>query len=536
MSDAAPAPQQSYKSGKNRETIFNKDERAKDVRALNIVAAKTVADTVRTSLGPRGMDKMIRTEGDDNVTITNDGATILKKLRVGHPTAQMLVDLSASQDIEAGDGTTSVVVLCGSLLTACQNLMAKGIHPTLVSDAFKLCVDKASEILHDMAKPINLDDREFLIKSAITSLSSKIVSQHSDILAPMAVDSVLKVVDPTHPNFVDLNDVKIVKHLHGTVSQSELIDGLAFNQGASHKAGGPTNVKNAKIGLIQFCISPPKTDMDNNVIVNDYTQIDRILREERAYLLNICKQIKKTGCNVLLIQKSVLRDAVTNMSLHFLAKMKIMVVRDIERDDMEFISKTLGVKPVSSVDHFTKEKLAHAEVCQEISTGGGKIVKVTGIKNKGNTVTALLRASNRLMLDEAERSLHDALCVIRSLVKKQYIIAGGGAPEIELALKLAEYAKTLKGVDQYVAKEYAQAFEIIPTTLAENAGLRPISVVTDLRNRHALGQRNTGINVRKGVISDMYEENVVQPLLVTLSAVGLATETSRMILKIDAIV
>lgn len=482
------------------------------------------------------MDKMIRTEGDDNVTITNDGATILKKLQVGHPTAQMLVDLSASQDIEAGDGTTSVVVLAGSLLTACQNLMAKGIHPTLISDAFKLCVDKASEILHDMAKPISLDDRDFLIKSAITSLSSKIVSQHSDILAPMAVDSVLKIVDRQNPQNVDLKDIKIVKHLHGTVTESEIIDGLVFNQGASHKAGGPTSIKNAKIGLIQFCISPPKTDMDNNVIVNDYTQIDRILREERSYLLDICKQIKKAGCNVLLIQKSVLRDAVNDMSLHFLAKMKIMVVRDVERDDMDFISRTLGIKPVSSVEHFTKEKLATADLCEEVNTGGGKIVKITGIKNKGNTVTALLRASNKLMLDEAERSLHDALCVIRSLVKKQYVIVGGGAPEIELSLKLNEFSKTLKGVEQYVAKEFAQAFEIIPTTLAENAGLRPINVVTDLRNRHALGQRYTGINVKEGIISDMFEEDVVQPLLVTLSAVKLATETTRMILKIDAII
>jgi T-complex protein 1 subunit delta len=285
--------------------------------------------------------------------------------------------------------------------------------------------------------------------------------------------------------------------------------------------------------LIQFCLSPPKPDMDNNIIINDSTQIDRILREERAYLLNMVKKIKKAGCNVLLIQKSILRDATTEMSLHFLSKMKIMVIDDIERNEIEFIAKTLGCKPIAHIDSFKASKLGTAKLVEQVSVGDGKVVKITGIPNKGKTVSILVRASNKLVLDEAERSIHDALCVVRSLIKKKYLIAGGSAVETQLAVNLAEYSKQLKGVEAVCVRAYADAFEIVPTTLAENAGLKPLAIVTELRNKHALGDKNAGINVRKGIISDMVKENVVQPLLVSTSAISLATETVRMILKID---
>lgn len=511
---------------------YKDKEKPNQIRISNIEAAKAVASAIRTSLGPRGMDKMIQASNGD-VTITNDGATILKQMQVLHPSAKMLVELSKAQDVEAGDGTTSVCVLAGSLLEACAKLLSKGIHPTSISEAFQKASAKSMEILNDMSTPLELNDRESLLKSASTSLNSKVVSQYSGILSPIAVDAVLRVIDPAVATNVDLNDIKMVKKLGGTVEDIELIDGLVFDQ----KSGGSVSrVEKAKIGLIQFCISPPKTDMDNSVIVSDYSQMDRVLREERQYILNIVKQIKKAGCNVLLIQKSILRDAISDLALHFLSKMKIMVVKDIEREDIEFVCKSLACRPIASLDHFLPENLGSAELVEEIQTGSSKIVKVTGIANPGRTVTVLIRGSNKLVLEEADRSLHDALCVIRCLVKKRALIAGGGAPEIELSIQLMEYANTLVGVEQYCFRAFAEALEVIPFTLAENAGLNPIATVTELRNRHAQGEKTAGINVRKGAITNILEENVVQPLLVSQSAIHLSSETVRSIMKIDDIV
>jgi len=518
----------------NQQSAYKDREKPTQVRASNITAAKGVADAIRTSLGPKGMDKMIKA-ADGNVTITNDGATILKQMQVMHPVAKMLVELSKAQDVEAGDGTTSVVVIAGSLLSAAQRLLEKGIHPTTVSESFQKASAKAVQILSDMSTPIDLADRELLLKNATTSLSSKVVSQYSNLLAPICVDSVLRVIDSVNDTNVDLRDVKIVTKLGGTVEDTELVEGLVLNHRISHFADGVSRVEKAKIGLLQFCISPPKTDMENNVIVSDYTQMDRVLREERQYILDICKKIKKSGCNVVLLQKSILRDAINDMGLHFLGKMKIMVVRDVERDEVDFICKTLSCRPIASSDHLNPEMLGTADLVEEFSTGAAKVVKVTGIHNPGKTVSLLVRGSNHLILGEAERSIHDALCVIRCLVKKKALIAGGGAPEVEASVKLMEYAKTLTGREAYCFKAFAEALEIIPYTLAENAGLTPISVVTELRNRHAKGEKYAGINVRKGFVSNILEENVVQPLLVSTSAISLAAETVRSILKIDDI-
>jgi len=321
--------------------------------------------------------------------------------------------------------------------------------------------------------------------------------------------------------------------LGGTVDDTELTEGLVFQEKA---AGSVKKVEEAKIGLIQFQVSPPKTDMDNQVIVSDYAAMDRVLREERAYILNIVKQIKKAGCNVLLVQKSILRDALSDLAIHFFDKMKIMVVKDIEREDIEHVCKSLGCPPIASLDHFTADKLADSQLVEEVPAGSSKVVKITGIAKPGNTVSILMRGSNKLMLEEAERSLHDALCVIRCLVRKRHIIAGGGAPETELFLRLSEYSNTLIGADAYCFKAFAEALEVIPYTLAENAGLNPIATVTELRNKHAQGEVNSGINVRKGTITNILEENVVQPLLVSTSAISLAAETVVSIMKIDDIV
>eukprot|EP00894_Picocystis_sp_ML_P005097 jgi/Pico_ML_1/55614/g1279.t1 len=536
--------------GKAGESYRN-DSRKKDVRWDNLEAAKSVADAVRTSLGPRGMDKMVE-QANGEVLITNDGATVLQKMEVSHPAAKMLVELSKSQDINAGDGTTSVVVLAGALLKKSMDLIEKGIHPTVISDAMNLAGEKACAILEENAIPVDLSDREALIQNATTSLGSKVVSQYSSILAPMAVDCVLGVVDPESPNrteltylrlprlldsfSVDLRDIKLVKKLGGTVEDTEMIDGLVFEQHVSKSASGPTRVTNAKVGLIQFCVSPPKTDMESNVVVSDYAQMDRILREERNYILQMVKKIKASGCNVLLIQKSILRDAVTELSLHYLAKAKIMVIKDIERDDIEFISKSLGCLPISHIDHMKPEKLGSAGLVEEVNVGSEKIVKITEIERRGKTTTVLVRGSNKLVLGEAERSLHDALCVVKCLVQKRFLIAGGGAPEIEVSRGLSSWSKTLEGAASYCVRAFAEAFEAIPYTLAENAGLNAIQIVTELKARHANGEVQAGINVRRGCITNIYEENVVQPLLVSTSAISLASECVRMILKIDDVV
>ncbi|CAI5979199.1 unnamed protein product [Closterium sp. NIES-64] len=514
---------------------FSDTSRKDDIRQANIMAAKAVADAVRTSLGPRGMDKMLTTATGE-VIITNDGATILNKMEVTQPAAKMLVELSKSQDIVAGDGTTTVVVVAGALLKECLSLLGKGIHPTIISEALHKAANKAAEILTTMAVPVELSDRESLVKSASTSLNSKVVSQYSSLLAPLAVDCVLQVMDPSHPDVVDLRDIKVLKKLGGTVDDTEMVRGLVFDRKASHAAGGPSRVEKAKIGLIQFQISPPKTDMEQSVVVSDYTQMDRILKEERNYILNIIKKIRATGCNVLLIQKSILRDAVTDLSLHYLAKAKILVVKDVERDDIEFISRTLNCLPIANPEHFRAEKLGQADLVEEVPVGEGRVVKITGIKDMGRTMSVVVRGSNSLVLEEAERSLHDALCVVRCLVNKRFLIAGGGAPEIEVSRQLAAWSKQLEGKESYCARAFAQALEVVPYTLAENAGLNPISIVTELRNKHAEGEVSAGINVRKGAISNMFEENVVQPLLVSTSAISLAAECVRMILKIDDIV
>ncbi|CAG8544981.1 15876_t:CDS:10 [Acaulospora colombiana] len=511
---------------------FKDREKPTEVRLNNIIAARAVSDAIRTSLGPKGMDKMIQT-GNGEVVITNDGATILKHMSVLHPAAKMLVDLSAAQDVEAGDGTTSVVVIAGALLGAAEKMLNKGIHPTTIAEAFQRAATKSAEFLTEMSTEIVLSDRDSLLRAASTSLNSKIVSQYSGLLAPIAVDAVLRVIDPEMATNVDLKDIRIVKKVGGTIDDTELVDGLVLTQNVIKSSDGPSRIERAKIGLIQFQLSPPKPDMENQIVVNDYRLMDKILKEERQYLLNMCKKIKKTGCNALLIQKSILRDAVNDLSLHFLSKLKILVIKDIEREEIEFICKSTGCKPIADIDSFTEDKLGHAELIDEVQTSGARVVKITGVKQNSKTVSILIRGANSLVLEEAERSLHDALCVVRCLVKKKALIAGGGAPEIEVSQRLSEYAKTLKGMEAHCFEAFASALEIIPVTLAENAGLNPINIVTELRNRHALSEKTAGINVRKGTITNILEENVIQPLLVSTSAIELAAETVKMILKID---
>ena len=519
--------------------VFTTEEKPKDVRHNNILAAKTLSDIIRTSLGPKGMDKMIK-DSKGKVIITNDGATIVNHLQVLHPTAKMLVETSKAQDIAAGDGTTSVVVLAGALLGQAQTLLDKNISPTVISEGFTEACNESQNIIENLEQKVELSDKDALIQNCITSLSSKVVSNYSEILAPLAVDAVLKLVKngEIYHDDVDLKDIRVSKKLGGTIEDTRIVDGIVFaDNKISKAAGGPSKIENPKIGLIQFCISHPKTDMDSTVEIQEYSQMDRILKEERAHIVKMVKKIKETGCNVLLIQKSILRDATNDLALHFLAKAKILVIKDIEREDVEFICKTLNCKPIAHIDSFTKEKLGTAAKCEEVTLSeGSKIVEITGVPNEAKTVSILCRGSNQLILDETERSLHDALCVVRSIIKRKAMVPGGSAPETEIAVKLAELANKTQGFKSYCLKAFADALEVIPYTLAENAGLKPVEIVTELRNKHKNGDKYAGINVKKGIISNMLNEKVIQPSLVTISALKLATEVVRMILKIDDIV
>ncbi|CAK4032832.1 T-complex 1 subunit delta [Lecanosticta acicola] len=536
MAQGAPA-----NAGNN---AFKDKSKPQAVREANITAARAVADAIRTSLGPRGMDKMIQT-GKGETIITNDGNTMLKDMSVMHPAAKMLVDLANAQDIEAGDGTTSVVVIAGSLLGAAERLLAKGIHPTIISESFQRAAARAVQILEDISVPINLADRQTLLKAASTSLSSKIVSQEPK-LAPMAVDAVLKTINPNNAQNVDLRNVRILKKAGGVIDDSEMVDGLVLSQQAIKSAGGPTRIEKAKIGLIQFQLSPPKPDMENQIVVNDYRQMDKILKEERTYLLNMVKKIKKAKCNVLLIQKSILRDAVNDLSLHFLYKLGIMCIKDIERDEVEFICISTGCKPIADIDSFTEDKLGSADLVEEVSGLGSRYTRVSGVKhpnpNAPRTVSIVARGANPLILDEAERSLHDAMCVVRCLVKKRALLPGGGAPEMAVATQLSKDALTSQYPDSTCFKAFADALEIIPVTLAENAGLNSIKVVTELRARQAKGETNVGVSIKRGGVGVMggeekssAGEGVMQPLLVSTSAFELASETVKMILRIDDI-
>ena len=519
--------------------VFTTEEKPKDVRHNNILAAKTLSDIVRTSLGPKGMDKMIK-DAKGKVIITNDGATIVNHLQVLHPTAKMLVETSKAQDIAAGDGTTSVVILAGALLGQAQILLDKNISPTVIADGFTDACNEAQKIIDDLEKKVELTDKEALVQNCITSLSSKVVSNYSEILAPLAVDAVLKLVKngEIYYDDVDLKDIRVSKKLGGTIEDTKMVDGIVFTDNkVSKAAGGPSKIENPKIGLIQFCINHPKTDMDSTLEIQEYSQMDRVLKEERAHIVKMVKKIKETGCNVLLIQKSILRDAVNDLALHFLAKAKILVIKDVEREDVEFICKTLNCKPIAHIDSFTPEKLGTAAKCEEVTLSeGSKIVEITGVPNEAKTVSILCRGSNQLVLDETERSLHDALCVVRSIIKRKAMVPGGSAPETEIAVKLAELANKTQGFKSYCLKAFADALEVIPYTLAENAGLKPVEIVTELRNKHKNGDKFAGINVKKGIISNMFDEKVIQPSLVTISALKLATEVVRMILKIDDIV
>uniref|UniRef100_A0A1I7UQI3 T-complex protein 1 subunit delta n=1 Tax=Caenorhabditis tropicalis TaxID=1561998 RepID=A0A1I7UQI3_9PELO len=487
--------------------------------------------TLRTTLGSQGRSKLIRTTSGAAYT-SSSALEILRAVPKTDPILDMMTVRAERQVTECGDGATTVVILTGALLDAAQNLLSKRIHPTTISESFQSAAAKAEKILEEMSFPVDLSNDALLNKMATISLNSKVVSQHSWILAPMAVNAVKKIINSENDSNVNLKMIKIIKKMGDTVEESELIEGALIDQ-KTMGCGAPTRIEKAKIDLIQFQISPPKTDMENQVIITDYAQMDRALKEECQYLLEICKKIKAAGCNVLLIQKSIPRDAVNELAFHFLAKMEIMCIKDIEREDIEFYSKILGCRPVASVDHFNAEALGYADLVEEIPTGGdGKVIKVTGVQNPGHAVSILLCASDEYDLDSRTRCFKNLTKTLAGVFEKKALLPGGGAPEMEISVKLRSLAQTHEA-KHHSWRAFADVLELVPYTLAENAGLSPIHTVTELRNSHTNGNSSYGVNVRKGYVTDMVEENVVQPLLVTASAINHASECAQFILKLD---
>lgn len=501
----------------------------------NFSVCKAVSDSIRTSLGPHGMDKVIIS--DQEILITNDGATILENAKFQHPAAKMLVNVSKSQDQEIGDGTTTVVVLTGSILGTCLNLLKKGFQKIVLAEELLKILKKIEQILVCISFPIDIKNMEKLCDAAFSSLESKVVSAHSYVLAPIAVNAILRITDINSTTDINLNDIKIIKKIGGVVEQTELLEGFGLNYPAVKSYGGPIKIKNAQIAIIQFCLSRPSTDVENTVIIDNYLSMDKILKEEKEYITGLCRKIKSSGCNVLLVQKSILRESLSTLSLQILSQMKVMVIQDVERDDIAFISKSLGCTPIIDIETFTLDKFGKAESVEEKSFFIEKMIEFKGIQfTRNKTATILLRASNNLLLEEAERSLHDALCVIRSIIRRRFIITGGGSVEMEISIHLKQYSKGISGLGSFCMFAVANSMEIIPFTLAENAGFEPLQMMSKLKAFHLKGEKTFGINIRKGTITDMLKENIISPLLVTTSAINLAFEFVIQLLKIDDII
>ncbi|KAF7683861.1 T-complex protein 1 subunit delta [Astathelohania contejeani] len=492
-------------------------QRQQKIRASNIQAAIGVTESLSTSLGPRGLDKLLIT--GNKTLITNDGATILKTMSPLHPITKILCNVAKAQDEACGDGTTSVVVLTGCLLRSISGLLERGVHPTQICRGLERVKEYSMEYVKKIAIPIGQNSTPDLeindyIKSAVTSLSSKVVSTSATEMAPVAVEAVLKVKG-------NLRDLKVVKKM-GSLEDIKIHSGVVLNASLNEN---PFKEKK-KIVLIKFCISAPKTNLDSKIIVNDYALMDRIIKEERAYILDICKKIKMAGIQMIIVQKSILRESVSELAMHFLKRLGILVVNDVEREEMEFLERSLCVKPVSEVDLLCDKNIALAEV--ELTEDILSIYK-PGMP----TCSVVVRASEDIILDEAERSLNDALCVVKCLVEDPYLVPGGGAIEIGISKLLAE--KSLSGGDDgIILSELGRAFEGIPYYLARNAGLNPIDIISELKG--VISTKPTmGVDIRRAGVGCMVEEDVIQPLKVSRCVVSLAIETVMMILKIDDI-
>lgn len=504
-----------------------KRERGRDAQHNNIMAAVAIAEAIRTALGPKGQDKML-VDSFGDVTITNDGATILKEIDVEHPAAKMIVEVAKTQDDEVGDGTTSAVVLAGELLKQAEMLIDQKIHPTVIVEGYRKATEKALDSLDSIA--IDDDSDIMLKKVAMTSMQSKVVSEFRKFLADLAVTAIKRITDTVDgAKQADIDNVKVEKKQGGTIRDTIFIEGIVLDKEIVHPGMAKT-VTNPKIALIQSAFEVEKTEFTAKIDIREVSQMQAFLDEEERMLREMVTKVKKTGANVVLCQKGI-----DDVAQHFMAQEGIVAVRRIKESDMEKLARATGGKLISNLDDLTKKDLGTAQLLEERKVAEDKMVFVEGCKNP-KAVSILLRGSTDLVVDEADRALHDALCVIRNVVEDGRVVAGGGAPEIQVARNLHEYAESLPGREQLAVIAFAEAMEIIPKTLAENAGLDPIDIIADLKAQHEKGEVTAGVDGLKGKVGDLAKANVWEPLVVKRQAVKSASEVAQMLLRIDDVI
>jgi len=504
-------------------------QKGRDAQANNIMAAKLVADLVRTSLGPRGMDKML-VDSLGDVTITNDGATILKEIDIQHPAAKMMVEISKAIDNEVGDGTTSSVVFAGSLLTKAQDLLKKDVHSSVIVEGYQAAAEKTLEILTEIAKTVKIDDIEELINVAKTSMESKLVSEDSPSLSKLVVDAILRIAEKQgEKNVVDLDNVKVEKKAGGSIQDSNLIKGIVLDKEVVH-SGMPTKIQNAKIALLNCPLEIEKTEMSAEIRISDPTQMQMFIDEEQRMIKQMVEKIHKVGANVVICQKGI-----DDIAQHYLAKYGILAVRRVKESDMSKLAKASGATITTNLEDLTENDLGSAELVHQKKVESDKWVFVEGCRNP-KSVSLLLRGGSQRVVDEVDRSMHDALMVVKDVIEKPAIVAGGGSVEAYLAGRINEWADGFEGREQLAIKKFAEALEIIPLTIAENAGMDPIDTMVNLRARQSQGQKWTGINAREQKVENMLTLNIIEPVAVKEQIIKSATEVACMILSIDDVI
>lgn len=507
------------------------ETKGKDARKNNIAAVKLIAQVIRSSLGPRGMDKML-VDPTGDVTITNDGATILKELDVEHPVAKMLVELAKSVDTEAGDGTKSVVVLAGSLIENAEELFEKDVHPAIVVEGFREASKKAIAFLKEISIQIDPQDKEFLSKLAITSIASKLVTGNSELLSKLVVDAALNVAEQSLENEfrIDLDNIKVEKKAGGSVHESQLIKGIVIDKEVVH-AGMPKRIKGAKIALINSALEIDKPEFDTKLNITSPDQMQKFLSQEERMLKSMVDRVTASGANVVLCQKGI-----DDMAQHYLAKEGIIGVRRIKESDMSKLAKATGARLVTNIDELSGNDIGHADLIEERHVETDKWVFIEGCKNP-KSISILIRGGSQRVVDEAERSIHDALMVIKDAVEYPYVVVGGGAPEVVVSKKLREWSSSLASRQQLAVEKYADALESIPLTLAENAGMSVVDAQAELRTKsQATGKPKFGIDVFKGNIVDLSSRNIYEPLSVKNQVINSGTEAACMILRIDDVI
>ena len=500
----------------------------REAQRANIMAAKAIAETIRTALGPKGMDKML-VDSLGDVTITNDGATILDEVEVQHPAAKMMVEVAKAQDTEVGDGTTTAVILAGELLKYAEVFLDKNIHPTVIISGFKKAAEKVREVWEAMGVPVSIDDTETLKKVALTAMSGKAVAPVRDHFSKIAVDAVRQIAERREKGYVaDIDNIQVVKKHGGSLAETQLIYGLIIDKEVVHP-GMPKRVENPKIALLDCPLEIEKTEFDAEIRISDPAQLRAFQEKEEEILKAYVDKIKEVGANVVVCQKGI-----DDLAQHYLAKAGIMAARRAKKSDMEKLAKATEAKIITNINDLTEVDLGAAKLAEERKVADDRMVFIEGCKNP-RAVSVLIRGGLERIVDEAERALHDAFCVVRNVIVDGRILAGGGAPEIEAAKKLRE--ASIGGREQLAYEAFTNALEVIPKTLAENAGLDQLDVLVELRASHAKeGGQWYGIEVFSGKPMDMMNLGVLEPLNVKLQAVKSAVEAASMILRIDDII